>query len=130
MIVLDACVLIAHFDPHDAQHHRAGRLLDSLVGQPKSASVVTMSEILVGPTRAGRRRAAQDLLDRLGIRVQPLPTEAAAQLAELRATTGLKLPDCCVLFTAECNAPAQLATFDERLARIATSRGVLVRTDA
>lgn len=32
MIVLDACVLIAHLDAVDAHHDRATRLLASLVG--------------------------------------------------------------------------------------------------
>lgn len=38
------------------------------------------------------------------------------QLARLRVRTGLKLPDCCVLYAARMNPPAQLATFDTRLA--------------
>ena len=64
------------------------------------------------------------------IAVDDLPGDAAGQLAELRAHTGLKLPDCCVLLTAERHGPAEIATFDTRLARVAVERGLVVRPDA
>lgn len=55
----------------------------------------------------------------------PLPSGAARRLAQLRVETKLKLPDCCVLLTA-LTVSDSLATFDERLAREATSRGIAV----
>lgn len=128
MIVLDARVLIAHLADDDAHHDRATRLLAGLAGQPKSMSVLTRAEVLVVPARAGRRRAAEDALDQLRISTCELPRDAAGQLAELRAHTDLRMPDCCVLLTAEINGPAELATFDERLARVAAERGITVRT--
>lgn len=67
MIVLDARILIAHLANNDAHHERATRLLVSLAGQPKTMSVLTRAEVLVGPARAGRRRAAEDILDQLRI---------------------------------------------------------------
>lgn len=130
MIVLDACVVIAHLANDDAHHERATRLLAKLAGQPKSMSVLTRAEVLVAPARAGRRRAAEDILDQLSIDTWELPREAAGRLAELRAHTGLRMPDCCVLLTAEINGPAELATFDERLAWVAAERGIAVRADA
>lgn len=129
MIVLDACVVIAHLAGDDAHHKRATQLLASLAGQPKTMSVLTRAEVLVVPARAGRRRAAEDILDQLSIGTWELPQDAAGQLAELRAHTGLRMPDCCVLLTAEINGPAELATFDERLARAAAERGITVRAD-
>ncbi len=130
MIVLDACVVIAHLAGEDAHHERATRLLASLAGQPKTMSVLTRAQVLVAPTRAGRRRAAEDILDQLSIDTWELPRDAAGQLAELRAHTGLRMPDCCVLLTAEINGPAELATFDERLARAAAERGITVRAES
>jgi predicted nucleic acid-binding protein len=127
VIVIDACVLIAHLDKNDAHHDRATDLLIDLAGEPKMVNVLTLAEVLVAPARAGRRRAAEDILDRLRIRTSELPHDAAGQLAELRAHTGLRMPDCCVLLTAELNSPAELATFDERLARAAAERGITVR---
>ena len=130
MIVLDACVVIAHLASDDAHHERATQLLASLAGQPKTMSVLTRAEVLVVPARAGRRRAAEDILDQLSIGTWELPRDTAGQLAELRAHTGLRMPDCCVLLTAEINGPAELATFDERLARAAAERGITVRADS
>jgi len=127
VIVLDACVLIAHLTNDDAHHDRATRLLASLAGQPKVVSVLTRAEVLVVPARAGRRRAAEDVLDRLRVDTYELPSDVAGQLAELRARTGLRMPDCCVLLTAELTSPAELATFDERLANAAAERGITVR---
>ena len=39
-----------------------------------------------------------------------------------RAHTGPRMPDCCVLLAAEASG-ADLAPFDERLARVAAARG-------
>ena len=117
MIVLDACVLIAHLTNDDVHHDRATRQLANLAGQPKVVSVLTRAEILVIPARAGHRRAAEDILDQLRVDTYELPGDAAGQLAELRAHTGLRMPDCCVLLTVELNSPAELATFDERLSQ-------------
>lgn len=128
MIVLDACVLIAHFDENDAHHGRAGRLLAGLGVEPAIMSPLSRAEVLVAPARAGRRRAVEDAMDRIGIAIDDLPAAAAGQLAELRAHTGLKVPDCCVLLTAERHGPAEIATFGARLARVAAERGLVVRT--
>jgi PIN domain len=54
-----------------------------------------------------------------------LPAEAAHRLGEVRATTGLKLPDCWVLYTAERHNAA-IATFDDTLATGAKNIGLTV----
>jgi predicted nucleic acid-binding protein len=125
--VLDACVLTTHLDEADAHHQRATRLLESLAGRAKSVSVLTRAEVLVAPALLGRRRTAEESLDRLRVQTKEL-SAPGGQLAELRARTGLRMPDCCVLLTAETSG-AELATFDERLARLAAARGVTVRTE-
>jgi predicted nucleic acid-binding protein len=128
VIVLDACVLIAHLDANDAHHERATRLLASTGDLPLVASTLTVAEVLVGPTRASRGRQAQEALGRLGVTALELPADAADALADLRATTGLKMPDCCVLWTAIARQPAALATFDYQLVRAAESRHIPVHT--
>lgn len=130
MIVLDACVVIAHLDANDVHHGRATRLLADLGVQPTTMSPLSRAEVLVAPARAGRRRAVEDAMAQMDIDVDDLPGDAAGQLAELRAHTGLRLPDCCVLLTAERHGPAEIATFDARLARAATERGLVVRSGA
>ena len=44
--------------------------------------------------------------------------DTAVRLARLRVTTGLKMPDCCVLLAAE-EVNASVASFDERLVQAA-----------
>ena len=55
----------------------------------------------------------------------PLSEEQPIAFARLRATTKLKLPDCCVL-AAALETGATLATVDATLARVATEHGVTV----
>lgn len=126
MIVLDASVLIAHLDTSDALHDRAFALLAALADEPFAASPITLAEVLVGPARAGRLDRAAAALRALEVAPVPLDGEAPARLAMLRAGTGLKLPECCVLLAAE-RAAAGMATFDLRLAAAAGERGLVVR---
>jgi predicted nucleic acid-binding protein len=123
VIVLDATVLIAHLDSGDAHHDAAETRLLELAHEPFGASSITLAEVLVGPARSGRLSDAQAALHALGVAELTLPVDAAERLAALRATTELKLPDCCVLLAAE-EAPAGVLTFDARLAREAARRGL------
>lgn len=125
MIVLDSSVLIAHLDERDAQHTRARGWLLDLAGEALGASPLTLAEVLVSPARAGHLDRAATALSLLGVTSVPLDEGAPARLALLRAGTGLKLPDCCVLLAAE-QTGGSVATFDEKLASAATERGVAV----
>ena len=127
MIVLDASVLIAQLDQDDAHHAAARQRLRTVVEQRLGfgVSTITLAEVLVGPTSSGTLRSASAALRALEIEELPLPTDAAERLAALRADTGLKLPDCCVLLAAEA-ADGGVLTFDERLARAAAERGLAV----
>ena len=126
MIVLDASVLIAHLYANDAHHEHANQLLIDSANHELLASQLTVAEVLVGPIKIGVLDRAQKLLRRLGVRTVGLPDDAHLHLAELRATTNLRLPDCCVLLAAELETAA-LATFDERLGSVARERGAVVR---
>jgi predicted nucleic acid-binding protein len=126
VIVLDANVLIAVLTPADA-HHRAGReLLARAVADAEDLLVtpVTLGEALMFPARQGRARVAEQAaaLAELGVTEVPFPPGAAADLAMLRST-GLKMPDCCVLLTA-MDREAALASFDDQLRRAALIHGV------
>lgn len=125
VIVLDASVLIAHLNPVDAHHDAATQiLLDSL-----SASLIvhpmTLAEVLVGGARVGLAEQMNADLDAAGLLLADHDAKEPLRLAELRATSGLKLPDCCVLDAAIANN-ASLATFDNALAAAARKRGVTV----
>jgi predicted nucleic acid-binding protein len=117
VIVVDASVLIAHFNRADACHDLARTLLLETAEHPLAASVITLAEVLVGPARAGTLGPARTALRELAIEEVPVPAGVAGRLATLRAETALRLPDCCVLLAAqELNADAVL-TFDEHLAK-------------
>lgn len=123
MIVLDASVLIAHFDARDAQHGRALKALESTGSEELGASVITLAECLVAPARAERLDRAHTALGDLGISELGLPSDSSTALAALRAQTNLRLPDCCVLLCAQ-RQHASLLTFDAQLANRARSVGV------
>lgn len=123
MIVLDAAVLIAYLESADVHHQSAVDLLVERAGEDLLISPINRAEVLVGPSRAGRMGDAADAFARIGLRDVPLDEDAPVRLAELRASTALKLPDCCALLAAQ-QTGATLATFDDRLRRAATGFGV------
>ena len=91
--------------------------------QRRLAAVRKHSGILTGAY-------APDYLHMLEVNELPFPPDSAVRLAKLRASTGLKMPDCCVLLAA-ADAGATVASFDGRLAhnrsRSARDRGCLRR---
>jgi predicted nucleic acid-binding protein len=127
MTVLDASVLIAHLEATDAHHERAAGLIDELADDDVGVSWITLAEVLAGPARAGRLHGAYAALRELGIRGIRKGDDAPLRLATLRAETGLKLPDCCVLLAAEDVAAESIATFDGKLVTAARGMGFGVR---
>lgn len=125
MIVLDANVLIAHFDDSDALHDRATALLTDVADDTLGASVITLAEVLTRPTRVGALDRALARIRDLDVTSIGLDADAPTQLAALRVAYGLRLPDCCVLLATDIAAGA-LATFDERLAAAGRRRGLVV----
>ncbi len=128
MIVLDASVLIALLNPVDAHHDRAAALLTEHADSGFGLHTVTLAEVLVGAVRAGRGNQLLADLRALGIAVVTPPAEGPGEsepmlLAEIRATTGLKMPDCCVMVVA-LRESALILTFDSRLAEAATALGL------
>jgi predicted nucleic acid-binding protein len=126
VIVLDASVLIAHLDGRDAHHERAMSLLIDTHSEPLGASTVSLAETLVAPARAGRLAEAKAALERLGVAELQLGRGSPSRLAQLRADTGRKLPDCCVLLAAqECEGT--VASFDTGLTKAATTLNLATR---
>lgn len=123
MIVLDASVLIAHLDERDDHHERATAALIDAADQPLAASPLTVAEVLVGPAAVGRLDRASAALRELRISEVPLGRDAGARLASLRAGTGLKLPDCCVLLAAQDANAEKIVSFEDRLAAAAEALG-------
>lgn len=125
MIVLDASVLIGYLDAGDAHHDRATALLTREIEDDFAVNLLTLAEVLVVPTRTGQRDRVLAMLTDLAVQTLRFPQRAAVTLAQLRAETALKMPDCCILLSA-LDQQARLASFDDRLARAAQARGVVV----
>ena len=125
VIVLDASVLIAYLDGDDSHHLAAQSLLVEAVDDDLGVNPLSLAEVLVVPARDGRLEPTQAALRDLEVDALPFPSDTAVRLAQLRATTGLKMPDCCVLLSAD-DAAATVASFDERLVQTAEARNLPV----
>jgi predicted nucleic acid-binding protein len=123
VIVLDASILIAYLDAENSHHGAAEALLAREVDDELAVNPLTLAEVLVVPVRDGRLEAMLSALRDLEVEALPFPADTAVRLAQLRATTRLKMPDCCVLLSAE-EAGARVASFDARLAHAAEDRGL------
>jgi predicted nucleic acid-binding protein len=114
VIVVDASVLIAFLDPHDAHHDAAVELLVDAT-PPLVVHAITAAEVLVAPTQRGiAERVLADLFA-IGVEIDDTSIDPV-QLARLRVDTGCTMPDCCVLASAEARR-VPVATFDGRLRR-------------
>jgi predicted nucleic acid-binding protein len=122
LTVLDASVLLAHLDDTDPHTEAAAAILAE--ADELAASTITLAEVLVGAARVERLGEQLEALAALKIQEVPIELGAAAQLARLRAETGLRMPDCCVLHAAATADADALATRDERLSRAAAARGL------
>ena len=125
MIVLDASVLIAFLDSQDNHHGAAQQLLAHAIDDDLAVNSLTLAEVLVAPVRSGRLDQVLAALRGLEVTELAFPADTAVRLAQLRATTCLKLPDCCVLLAAE-DTRAGIASFDELLAQRAEMRNLTV----
>lgn len=116
--VLDANVVIGFLDREDAHHGRAVELLAAHQDEPFSMHEVTLAEVLAGPAQVGKAAAARVWAHILQMGVgQAEPTATPLDVALLRASTGLPIPDCLVILTAgDPSAGHRILSFDERLA--------------
>lgn len=125
-MILDANVVIALLDDQDVHHEPAVDLAVEAVDEPLLVHEVTLAVALVVPARLGLAEEAWSLLAEMGVRTARTPEGFHLYLAAVRAGVALKMPDCIVLASAE-RLGQPLATFDERLAVAARSRGLSVR---
>lgn len=123
VIVLDASVVIAFLDSSDSSHERAAEFMEQHAASGFLMHQLTLAEVLVGAVRAGRGNQLFEDLAAIGVGVHEGAPSEALLLAELRASTGLRMPDCCVLLVAQQQG-LPLATFDKQLAQVARSLGV------
>jgi predicted nucleic acid-binding protein len=123
LIVLDASAVIGVFYPADTHHERATTLLERAASGGFVVHPMTLAESLVGAAKSGRLSQVRRQIHNMGITVFAPEEDEPLLIAEIRANTELKLPDCCVLATA-LSLSASLITFDDRLSSIARSESV------
>ena len=128
MITLDASVVVAHLHPQDRHHQTATEYLRASADQGFLIHSLNLAEVLVGGVKAGRGQEMLTDLEAIGIRIADRQDGEPLRLANLRAVSGLKLPDCCALHTA-LTTVSTLATFDDALAKAARQRYVTVAPD-
>ena len=127
MIAVDASLLVAWLSLEDRHHEAAEDFLTVRAGEDLVLHPLTLAEVLVGGVRLNRGPEMLSDMEQLGIRVAVPEEGEPLRLATLRATTALKMPDCCVLDTAITHQ-ADLATFDDALAAAARNVGLDVLT--
>ncbi len=121
LTILDASILVAHFDASDAHHTDAGAIIAD--ADELAASVLTLAEAAVDAVRADRLDEQLAALTELKVRSVTLGADSAPVLARLRADTRLRMPDCCVLQAASLVGADAIGTRDRRLAKAARERG-------
>ncbi|HZJ51581.1 MAG TPA: PIN domain-containing protein [Actinomycetota bacterium] len=115
VVVIDASVIIAFLNPHDAHHGAAIAAL----ARKRTADLVlpatVYAEILVGPQRRGKAAVTkvEAFVGDFGMQVEPIDTDIARRAAILRSRhKGLKLPDALVLATGDILGASAVLTAD------------------
>jgi predicted nucleic acid-binding protein len=131
--VFDADVLIAYLRRDDANHNEAVvRMRKALEpGTRPLLAAVNYSEVLIGPLRRGESDGAATvdaMLGDLGIEIVPVDRALGKQAAEVRAQTGLKLPEAFALATALAArqhraADVRLESFDVKVVKAYAALG-------
>lgn len=118
VVVFDSDVLIGFLNADDAHHERAvERVREAMApGGRRLVCSVNYAEILIGPLKAGRAEVVDDMLRHFNVEVVAVDDGLARQAADVRARTGLKLPDAFAAATA-LQAGAVLESFDERVVK-------------
>lgn len=126
MIVLDASCLIALLDAHDLHHAEVSARLARHAAEDWAVSALTLAEVMVRPAHDSARLAeAGEHIADLDLTVVDLRDLDAEGLAEIRARTRLRMPDCCVLLAAVTTGGA-IVTTDQALRREALAMGIAV----
>ena len=123
IVVLDASALIALLSSDDPHHDWAVQMFIDTVACNYQMTALNKAEAMVHPTRLGKLESFLASLEHLRIEVAAIEDIDTVGIAEIRATTNLKMPDALVLYQAE-KVQGAIATTDNELTRVARSRSV------
>jgi len=129
--VFDTDVLIGFLTRGDAHHAEARELVRAAFapGRRRLLCSVNYAELAVGPHGTPDSRvelaALDEALAALEIQVVPVDADLARRAAEVRARTGLGLPDAFAVATGLAalldDPDVELSTFDERVRSVAAT---------
>ena len=126
-LLIDTSVALAYLTGTERSSSAAERLFDAFVATGRNAaalSMVTVSEILVRPFRAGPSAVAtaEGFLRHFAeIRLIEATYEVAREAARIRAATGLRMPDALVIASAVVSAADIVVTNDRAWAAAAAT---------
>lgn len=124
VIVLDASALIALLDGADSHHLAVSVVLRETARETWGVSALTLAEVM---TRAAEDEETlvelSETLADLELTVDALGWDDVEALAVLRARSGLRMPDCCVLLVAQRRG-GRILTTDTTLGRRARALGL------
>lgn len=120
---MDASALIALFSERDAHHVWARQMFIDTVGWEYQMTAVTQAEVLVHPAKAGHLDQFLDAVRGLRITITPVDGSDSLELAQIRATTNLRMPDVLVLHQA-IKVQGSIATSDGGLASVARAMSI------
>jgi predicted nucleic acid-binding protein len=86
-------------------------------------TALTEAEVLVHPARAGKLEKFLKLIGALGLEITPIEESDSSQIAKIRASTSLKMPDAVVVSQA-IKVSGSIATTDKQLAKVAKDKGL------
>jgi predicted nucleic acid-binding protein len=123
LVVLDASALIALASDTDPNHNWALEMFRDTAAFGLQMTALTQAEVLVHPARAGKLEKFLKLIGALGLEITPIEESDASQIAKIRASTSLKMPDAVVLSQA-IKVSGSIATADIHLAKVAKDNGL------
>ena len=121
--MLDASALIALASSKHPHHDWALEMFRDTAAFDLQMTSLTYAEVLVHPARAGKLEKFLKLLAQLGLEITSVSAGDSKSLAELRASSSLKLPDVVVLYQA-IKSKGSIASSDQNLIRVAKEKGV------
>lgn len=120
-VLLDSSTLIAFHSPHEQAHPLATHLLRRIASEDDLLrgyySVISAAELLVRPVRVGERQFTfmhTFLTQYPNLTILPMDLTVAVQVATVRATTRLPLPDAAVIASGLLAGCEAIVTNDER----------------
>jgi len=123
LVVLDASALIALASDTDPNHNWALEMFRDTAAFGLQMTALTQAEVLVHPARAGKLEKFLKLIGALGLEITPIEESDSSQIAKIRASTSLKMPDAVVLSQA-IKVSGSVATTEKQLAKVAKDNGL------